>query len=68
MLSRVLSAVNGETALSESIVRAMSSISDMLCCLNGQLVMGRVAAHYMLRCLMAIGALSFRMQLLDLSE
>jgi hypothetical protein len=37
VLSRVLSAVNGEAALDGSIVNAMSSISEMLCCLKDEL-------------------------------
>lgn len=35
LLARVLSAVNGETALNESIVNVISSISRMSFCLNG---------------------------------
>lgn len=64
MFPRVLSGVNG---LNESIVYETSSISDMLFCLLGQLVIGRVCAHYLFRYLRAIEPLLFRVHLLDLS-
>lgn len=65
MFALVVSVVNGEPALEESIANAMSGISKMLCCLNG--LLWDMFAHYVLHYLMVIGALSFRMQLLDLS-
>ena len=66
MFGLVVSVVNGELAFDESIGNEMSEISKMLCCLNSQLDVGRVPAHYVLHYLMAIGALSFRLQSLDL--
>lgn len=66
LLPRMLSGVNGETALNESIVNETSGISEMLFCLFGQLVIGCVCAHYLFRCLTAIEPLSFRVHLLDL--
>lgn len=42
MFPRVLSMANGETALNESIVSETSSISEMLFCLLGRLVIGCV--------------------------
>lgn len=42
MFPRVLSMANGETALNESIVSETSSISEMLFCPLGRLVIGCV--------------------------
>jgi hypothetical protein len=46
MFPRVVSVVNGEPALDESIANAMSDISEMLCCLNGQLGVGCVCSLF----------------------